>query len=1145
MKIKVLKIRNIASIEHGDIDFENGLRDPVSGQPASLFLIDGDTGAGKSVILDCISMALYATTPRIENASGKKNNSFDDQAGNNIKISDITQYTRLGISSKDDCYAELSFLGNDGREYVARYELGVTRNGTYRKTLWTLLLDDATMLNKNGDIREAISVAVGLSFEQFSRMAMLAQGQFATFLTGGKEERERILEQLTNTELFSTYGEAIKRIFTRKKQAHELISAEYEKECKRLMSDEEVAEATAELERTLKEEKSFKSRSDALAKRMSDMAQLVKEKAERETTVKKLESLRAREESEEFKGFVSLVSQWDSTASEREKLSLRQRSVLHLDDARAAMEAGKERFRQLFSDLLFRSERLKARRKAFAALSEQLDARSGNAVIYGQASGIMENMKMLSGMREEIAKAVNEETADKERLPGLGKSFEEASKQAGESAEKLRLHQESIDDAIKERDDMHPDVILSEISACNELGGQLAELARLISELQKNRGEERLMAEEISRIKGNVEVMRGEANAASNRYAEVRDALETARSRHLTMHQSVEEGLRNLRKRMVEEHTEVCPLCGSHIESLTLDEEEFNEILDPLKKEVDNLRQSLEESQKALDARKSALDMEVGKLKEKEKSLEALRKEFKSTEKTVSVSADKLGIVVSEVAAGELEKSVAEAVAANKVENERLAAKYAETEKLNKRISALLNERKSLDKVKLNDEKTLRLAKEELDRCRQKLSMTSEQIVAMRKKSEALALSLGRIIGNAYPDWEKDIPAAAVAIRKDAEEYNAILAKRDAELNGIGNSEKELSDIRTTMQDVAAFGKFPEEQAEAADAGLPDVRSAWNVLLADVRSAASFEATAVKEIREYDEVLTRYYTDHSANEESLRRLMESADAAVAARDAVTSLRSDVKSLEDAAERLRLSMESLMAGLAADGDDEFPSQESLAEEKGKVDSEHSALIERAALLAAKLKGNEECRKETKELERKMEVSRKDFETWNKMYGYFGGTRFRTLVQSHILRPLLNNANVYLERITDHYRLTCSDSNEQLSILVHDRYNKDSLRSVTVLSGGERFMISLSLSLALSSMNKADMNVDILFIDEGFGTLDVASLNAVMSTLRRLPEIAGQNGRRVGVISHREELAEEIDVRVSVRKKGEGRSFIEIN
>ena len=102
----------------------------------------------------------------------------------------------------------------------------------------------------------------------------------------------------------------------------------------------------------------------------------------------------------------------------------------------------------------------------------------------------------------------------------------------------------------------------------------------------------------------------------------------------------------------------------------------------------------------------------------------------------------------------------------------------------------------------------------------------------------------------------------------------------------------------------------------------------------------------------------------------------------------------------------------------------------------------------------------------------------------------------------------------------------------------------MRSATILSGGERFMISLALSLALSSLNRSDMNVNILFIDEGFGTLDDKSLESVMMTLEKLQEIAGQSNRRVGIISHREELIERIPVQIKVKRKGETRSVIEI-
>ena len=203
-------------------------------------------------------------------------------------------------------------------------------------------------------------------------------------------------------------------------------------------------------------------------------------------------------------------------------------------------------------------------------------------------------------------------------------------------------------------------------------------------------------------------------------------------------------------------------------------------------------------------------------------------------------------------------------------------------------------------------------------------------------------------------------------------------------------------------------------------------------------------------------------------------------------------------------------------------------------------------ESTLIAAAKkqLETNADNQKRLEVAKQALEDSQQTFARWDKLNRYFGGTRFRTLVQTYILRPLLNNANVYLEQITDRYTLTCNEENDKLSILLLDRYNKDEVRSVTVLSGGERFMVSLALSLALSSLNRPDLNVNILFIDEGFGTLDQKNLDSVMTTLEKLQDIAGQSNRRVGIICHREELYERIHTQIRVSPHGEGRSRVEI-
>jgi exonuclease SbcC len=100
--------------------------------------------------------------------------------------------------------------------------------------------------------------------------------------------------------------------------------------------------------------------------------------------------------------------------------------------------------------------------------------------------------------------------------------------------------------------------------------------------------------------------------------------------------------------------------------------------------------------------------------------------------------------------------------------------------------------------------------------------------------------------------------------------------------------------------------------------------------------------------------------------------------------------------------------------------------------------------------------------------------------------------------------------------------------------------DEVRSVNSLSGGESFLVSLALALALSSLSARDVRVDTLLIDEGFGTLDAATLDIALSVLDALQA----TGRQVGIISHVPGLAERIGTRVDIRPRGGGRSSVHV-
>ena len=100
--------------------------------------------------------------------------------------------------------------------------------------------------------------------------------------------------------------------------------------------------------------------------------------------------------------------------------------------------------------------------------------------------------------------------------------------------------------------------------------------------------------------------------------------------------------------------------------------------------------------------------------------------------------------------------------------------------------------------------------------------------------------------------------------------------------------------------------------------------------------------------------------------------------------------------------------------------------------------------------------------------------------------------------------------------------------------------DELRTVHSLSGGESFLVSLALALGLASLSSDKMKVESLFIDEGFGSLDPSTLNIAMDALERLHN----QGRKVGVISHVQEMTERIPTQIKVLKLSNGRSKVEV-
>ena len=209
---------------------------------------------------------------------------------------------------------------------------------------------------------------------------------------------------------------------------------------------------------------------------------------------------------------------------------------------------------------------------------------------------------------------------------------------------------------------------------------------------------------------------------------------------------------------------------------------------------------------------------------------------------------------------------------------------------------------------------------------------------------------------------------------------------------------------------------------------------------------------------------------------------------------------------------------------------------------KKQQEENLNIERAlstmeACLLQQAKNKLTVEQIAKELAEKQTVA----ERWaklNKLIGSADGAKFKVIAQSYTLNLLLLHANQHLSYLSKRYKL--QQVPDTLALQVIDCDMCDEIRTVYSLSGGESFLISLALALGLSSLSSNNLKVESLFIDEGFGSLDAESLRTAMEALEQLQ----MQGRKIGVISHVQEMSERISVQVQVHKKVNGKSVLTV-
>ena len=265
MRLKKLEIRNIASIEHAVIDFSAA---PLDGE--HLFLITGETGAGKSTIIDCLCLALYGDTPRLSHA--KKAEYENNRNDEKLKTNDVKQLLRRGAVSAD---VSLTFDDNNGIPHTATWHVHRARMKTDGNIIGperVIKTDDGVTTNpvyktKKTEIEEYVEELIGLRLNEFFRTVVLAQGRFAEFLNSDETDKATLLEKMTGTEVYSQIGMKIHEVEREKKAIRDNLLGQLQNIT--LLNDDEKAEISGEMTR-LRDELAGVNQQRDQAKKMAD-----------------------------------------------------------------------------------------------------------------------------------------------------------------------------------------------------------------------------------------------------------------------------------------------------------------------------------------------------------------------------------------------------------------------------------------------------------------------------------------------------------------------------------------------------------------------------------------------------------------------------------------------------------------------------------------------------------------------------------------------------------------------------------------------------------------------------------------------------------------------------------------------------------
>ena len=1196
MKILSIRLKNLASLsgEHF-IDFES---EPLAS--AGLVAIIGKTGAGKSTILDAMCLALFNKIPRLKDSDGK----LQDVDGSELLTNSPLTVLRRGTAHG---FAELCFVAQDQKHYLARWELKRSRekaDGKLQSVQRYLkcLTDGTVVADKAKAVESAIYKITQLSFEQFTRAVLLAQSEVTAFLKARDNERGELLEYLTNSSIFGKVGqlayEKTKLVASKRKELENLLGHI------ELLSEEDAAELHIQFQHINQDYKKLEDEKSQLEKQQQWFER--KQKLNDEIVVKQqlldtqLQTQQGLIPERERLNRLEIFSEIRSSLFQKQQLIKTEQQLAPqiqkqqqlFDALQVQFDTEKTRFLQTESTLTEQQnfenthrESLSEVRKCiqerdfigveFKKIQTRLnDLESSKTPLLNQQQQLEHHIQQITEKRN----ILNQQLADTQQFSSLDKgltahvqqltqfiqhyqsienqlgNLSQAEKRLIEQKTQLQdsIHQFGIAEQLEtqlEQTRQQRESKLSQLNQLATLQQKLAQFFELKIESQQLNDLLNRCSAQFQQLEKTTIQAEQDAQTAKQARLKLQEVLQQQRLLHA-------ENVEHLRAELVD--GQPCVVCGSISHPYRLDDSAVSKVLFELQQQQE--QQATLKEQQTFNLWQ-AVQQDLTKL-----SVE--QQQFKTAIRNVS---EKITITqhqcIEQGQSAQIPVDLTQTQSEIKQQLEQLTQQY----------------QLDIQQFEMQSKQWIQNIK-----IQQQLSQNIQHTEHLLQNANNLHNQVQHIV-SCLADREKDtwqqhsvqtaqhILSQLNTRTQQLEQFELLSKQHDqyvqqlntAQLN-IANATKQISETAHSLNEIKLKGQQNTELANRlihSMTGLTEVKpnewltqyeheyqkiqtlyqqqkQSFNQLrnqfeqeksqLEQLKAQQQHNQNSLNQVNQDIQQWLAQHPDFQANDlEYLAQI-----TAVQEQQIRQQLQHAERMLNEANSALKTIQEQLIEHKLHQPEIDFEQLQQLILDNMNALKTQFEIRDQLKL---KLELHQQNLAKQKQFADQIQQVQQEEHRWGKISGLMGdatGKKFRDYAQQYNLDILLEHANQQLAMLSQRYTLKRLDNSLSLAIIDHDMDGET--RSVASLSGGESFLTALALSLAIANMASGSMKIESLFIDEGFGTLDASSLHMVMNALDQLQN----QGRKVVLISHIQEMHERIPVQIQVRPLGAGASTIEV-